>query len=200
MEYVAGKNGSALVKTEGPLVPERVVRLGCQLLDGVAHAHLQGIVHRDIKPSNLLVTGPAGDETLKLADFGLARAYGESAMSGLTVVGTAAGTPGYIPPEQVSNFHAARPSADQYSAAATLYYLLTGRPVYETEGGAVEGLLRVMNSEPLPLRQPPEGPPLPRRLREVICRALARDPRQRFPDVLVMREALARTFQGSRES
>ncbi len=114
-------------------------------------------------------------------------------MSGLTVMGTTGGTPGFMPAEQVSHFHTARPSADQYSAGATLYFLLTGRPIYETEGGTVDRMLRVLNSEPLPLRQPPQGPPLPARLGEVIRRALARDPRQRFPDVLVMREALARS-------
>ena len=74
-------------RTEGPLAPERVVRLGCQLLDGLAHAHLQGIVHRDIKPGNVLVATQDGQEMLKLADFGLARAYHESAMSGLTMLG-----------------------------------------------------------------------------------------------------------------
>jgi hypothetical protein len=73
-----------------------------------------------------------------------------------------------------------------------LYDLLTGQPIYESEEHAYEAMMRVVNSEPRPLRQPPEGPSMPRRIGEVICRALARHPRQRFPDVLVMREALLR--------
>jgi serine/threonine-protein kinase len=192
MEHIEGPNAAQLVRDNGPLAPERVIRLGSQLLDALAHAHLQGIVHRDIKPGNVLVTGPAGAELLKLADFGLARAYHESAMSGLSVAGQGGGTPGYIAPEQLRDFHAARPAADQYSAAATLYFLVTGQPIYEVERKAVDQLLRMLNDEPRPLRQPPEGPPLPGRLGEVIRRGLARDPRARYPDVVAMRHALER--------
>jgi serine/threonine-protein kinase len=115
-------------------------------------------------------------------------------MSGLTVAGTAGGTPMFMPPEQVLDFRNARPAADQYAAAATLYYLLTTQPVYEPAPTTTELMLRILHSEPLPLRNPPEGPPLPPGLAEVLCRALARDPRRRFPDVLAMRQALARAL------
>src|SRR5262249_4561296 len=159
-------------------------------LDALAHAHLQGFVHRDVKPGNVLTTADDGRELLKLADFGLSRAYHASLMSGLTVVGTPGGTPGFMPPEQVLDFRNARPAADQYAAAATLYYCMTGQQIYQPVGTAVDRRRRVRNAEPLPLRQ--QGPPLPPRFAEVIRRALARDPRHRFPDVLAMREALAR--------
>ncbi len=129
-----------------------------------------------------------------MADFGLGRAYRESAMSGLTIAGTAGGTPGYMAPEQVSDFHSARPAADQYSTAATLYYLLVGRPIYERQKSPIDDLLCMMKQEPLPLREAEASPPLPGRLAEVLRRALARDPRQRFPDVLAMREAFSRAL------
>src|SRR5262249_44421461 len=131
MEYVEGESAGTLVKRDGPFALERVVALGCQLLDALAHAHSHGIVHRDVKPSNVLVTTVDGREMLKLADFGLAGAYRAAALSGLTMTGTPGGTPGYRPPEQVLDFRHARPAADQYAAAATLYYLLKGQPIYE---------------------------------------------------------------------
>jgi serine/threonine-protein kinase len=189
MEYIDGPSAAVLVKSSGPFAPPRVVTLGCQLLDALAHAHLQGFVHRDVKPGNVLLASVEGREIVKLADFGLGRAYQASAMSGLTVSGTAGGTPGFMPPEQVLDFHAARPAADQYAVAATLYYLLTGQTIYEPAPSTTELMLRILNSEPIPLRQP--SPPLPAKLGEVLRRALAREPRKRFPDVLAMREALA---------
>jgi serine/threonine-protein kinase len=111
-------------------------------------------------------------------------------MSGLTVAGTAGGTPAFMPPEQVLDFHSARPAADQYAAAATLYFLLTAQTIYEPAPTTMELMMCILNSEPIPLR--PTAPALPGRLGEVIRRALARDPRQRFADVSAMRQALAR--------
>lgn len=192
MEYVAGRSVSRAVMEDGPMAAGRVVELGCQLLEALAHAHLQGFVHRDVKPGNLLLTSMEGREAVKLADFGLGRTYQASMMSGLTVVGASGGTPGFMPPEQVFDFRSARPAADQYAAVATLYYMLTGQMVYEPARSAAELLARVATEEPLPLRQPAGGPALPGGLGPVLCRALAREPRQRWPDVLAFRDALRR--------
>jgi serine/threonine-protein kinase len=190
MEFVEGDCADLLVKRHGPFAPERVVALGCQLLDALDHAHRQDVVHRDVKPGNVMLTTADGRETLKLADFGLARAYQASAMSGLTMTGTPGGTPGYMPPEQVMDFRNARPASDQYAAAATLYFLLTGHAIYEPSSSTMDLLKRILDDEPIPLRL--QCPPLPPKLGEVIRRALARDARQRFADVAAMREALAK--------
>ncbi len=192
MEYVEGESASAAVHRDRPFAPGRVVRLGCQLLEALAHAHLQGFIHRDVKPGNLLLA--RADDAVKLADFGLGRTYQASMMSGLTMSGQQGGTPGFIPPEQVVDFRSARPPADQYGAAATLYYLLTGRMVYEPSRSSADLMMRVLGEEPLPLRQPAGGPTLPGGLGPVLCRALARDPRQRYPDVLAFRDALLRAL------
>jgi serine/threonine-protein kinase len=194
MEWVEGESGSDAVKRAGPFSPERIVALGCQLLEALAHAHLQGFIHRDVKPGNVLLTTITGRETLKLADFGLARTYQASAMSGLTICGQPGGTLGYMPPEQALDFRSAKPTADQYSAAATLYYLFTGKMIYEASQAPAEMLARILTEEPLPLRQPPTGPPLPGQLGPVLCRALARDPQKRYPDVLAFRDALSRAL------
>ncbi|MBY0232019.1 MAG: protein kinase [Gemmataceae bacterium] len=192
MEYVEGTSASAAVREHGPFAPERVVRIGCQLLEALAHAHLQGFVHRDVKPGNLLLTP---DDSVKLADFGLGRTYQASMMSGLTISGQPGGTPGFMPPEQVLDFRSARPAADQYGAAATLYFMLTGQMVYEPARSTAELLTRILAEEPIPLRPAP-GPSLGR-LGPVLCRALARDPRHRYPDVLAFRDALRSRVCGS---
>src|SRR5207249_1119084 len=84
-----------------------------------------GFVHRDIKPANLMVTQVNGRETIKLADFGLARVYQASELSGLTMMGDMGGTLAFMAPEQITNFRDAKPAADLYAVAATLYNLIT---------------------------------------------------------------------------
>jgi serine/threonine-protein kinase len=192
MEYVEGRSAGQVVEAEGPLAPERVVAVGCQLLDALGHAHEQGFVHRDVKPGNVLSSVAAGRERVKLADFGLARAYQASALSGLTLAGTPGGTPEFMPPEQVLDFRNAQPEADQYGAAATLYYLLTGQPIYERADSPLGLLWRIMTSAPIPLRAQAQA--LPGQLGAVLGRALARQPRQRFADALAMRSALVKAL------
>jgi serine/threonine-protein kinase len=189
MELVEGDSIAQVIKREGAMPVPRVIDLGCQLLDALDHAHQQGFVHRDVKPGNLLLTRVNDREVLKLADFGLARAYQASGLSGLTLAGTSGGTPEFMPPEQVLNFRGARPEADQYGVAATLYSMLTGQPIYEPQTTTLGLLWKIMTSEPVPLR--PTAPPLPTRLGGVLRKALARQPRDRFVDVKAMREALA---------
>jgi eukaryotic-like serine/threonine-protein kinase len=187
MEFVPGIDAAGLVQHEGPLAVSRAVRLTLQLLDGLGYAHSRGFVHRDIKPGNLLVTtGPSG-EMVKLADFGLARTYQESPLSGLTLSGTAAGTPRFMPPEQVTDFKGARPPADQYAAAATLYYLLTGACVYEGTDPS-ELFRKLLTESPIPLRG--RRPDLPVGLEAAVHRALERHPSDRFPDVTALEQAL----------
>jgi serine/threonine-protein kinase len=195
MEYVEGISAANLVKQQGPQEPGRVVELGCQLLEALAHAHAQGLVHRDVKPGNVLLSRcQDGSDFLTLADFGLARAYQASALSGLTMSNQPGGTPAFMPPEQVRDFRSAKPPADQYAAAATLYYLLTGQHVYERVNSMLEFLNCILYEEPVPLRTPAIHPPLPGRLGPILRRALARDPGHRYPDVLALRDELRRAL------
>src|SRR5581483_3593591 len=109
MEFVPGKDASRVLREEGALDVGRALRWADQVLDALAVAHARGFVHRDLKPANLLVTRAAGADVVKVADFGLARAYQASPMSGLTVAGTVGGTPQFMPPEQVLDFRSVRP-------------------------------------------------------------------------------------------
>ena len=188
MDLVSGTDASKLVKTQGPLSVGRATRIVVPVLDALAYAHAQGFVHRDLKPANILGIQNQGEDEVKVADFGLARAYQESPMSGLTMSDDVAGTPQYMPPEQVLHFRSVKPAGDQYAAAATLYFLLTARPPYEPAATAQEFYKRILQEEPVPIEQ--RRPQLPRELTTIIHRALAREPDQRFADVAFLRQAL----------
>jgi hypothetical protein len=161
----------------GPLAAAEARAVAEQLCRALASAHAQGVVHCDVKPANVLLT-PIG--TVKVGDFGVARlAEGTSQAHTATV----AGTPRYMSPEQARG----RPTTaatDVYSAGVVLYEMLAGEPPF-VNGSAVELGLRHLQDEP-----PPLPARVPRALREVVERALAKDPADRFSDGAAMADAL----------
>ena len=121
MEYVDGGSLRDLCKS-GPLPLDRVIAIACQLCDGLAKAHDQGIVHRDIKPANVLLTK---DGIPKLADFGLAK--DRTGDHGQTTTGAVLGTPDFMPPEQHEGARFVDQRSDLWALAATVYQMVTGR-------------------------------------------------------------------------
>lgn len=188
MEHVSGTDVAQVLK-ERPRVEQRTaIRLAIQVLDALAHAHARGLVHRDIKPANILLAElPDGKRQVKLADFGLARVYRASQISGLTNMGDLGGTPAYMPPEQITNYRDVMPPADQYSTAAMLYHMLTGAWVFDLPPMPA-GLLTILHKDPVPFGS--RRPDLPGELGAVIHRALAKKPAERWPDVVAFRQAL----------
>ncbi len=166
----------------------RALSLVCQLLGALDYAHRCGFVHRDIKPSNMLVANVTGKEEVRLADFGLARVYQASHLSGLTVTGDIGGTVAFIAPEQITQYREAKPPADQYAAAATLYNLLTGKYIYDLPREIPKQLALILNDDPIPIRDRRRDVPEP--LAVIIHKALARDPGDRYPDVRAFLAAL----------
>jgi serine/threonine-protein kinase len=188
MEYVPGTDAAQVLIQEGPLPISRAVDLICQLLRALDYAHANRFVHRDVKPANLLVTCDAGRDLVKLADFGLARLYQASQLSGLTATGDIGGTLAYIPPEQITNYRDARPAADQYAAAASLYHLLTKQYVHDLPANHADRLSVILEEDAVPIQD--RRAELPDELADVIHRALERDPARRFPTVKALRKAL----------
>jgi serine/threonine-protein kinase len=188
MDYVPGTDASQLLKLHGPLPIRTAARMVCQLLQALEYAHAKGFVHRDIKPSNLLVADEDGKKTVKLADFGLARAYQESQLSGLTIMNEMGGTLAFMAPEQIVSFREAKPPVDQYAAAATLYNLLTGEHIFDRPAN-VQGLLAmILQQAPVAIQSRRQETPA--ELAAIIHRALAKVPGKRFADVREFRQAL----------
>jgi eukaryotic-like serine/threonine-protein kinase len=173
MEYVEGDALSRTLSRVGRLTPGRTMALIAQAADALQAAHEKGIVHRDVKPGNLLVR-PNG--TLVLTDFGIAR----SAMVGqLTQAGSVLGTASYISPEQAAGGQAS-PLSDVYALGVVAYQCLSGRRPFEGDN-PLEIAMRHVRDVPPPL--PPDTPPA---VRQIVERAMAKDPSGRFPSAAAM--------------
>ena len=177
MELVPGQPLSTLLRDGEPMPPDTATDLVAQATDAVAAAHALGIVHRDLKPGNLLVTP---DGTVKITDFGIARAAGGSA---LTQTGQVIGTPAYISPEQAEG-KPATPASDVYALGVVLYECLAGRRPFVGDT-PVSTALAHLREEPPPL---PDS--VPEHLRHVVATALAKDPDHRFTSAAAFGEAL----------
>ncbi|HWC13592.1 MAG TPA: protein kinase [Actinomycetota bacterium] len=181
MELAQGRDLSRVLREEGPLSPERVARIVPQICAALGHAHAAGIVHRDVKPGNVIVDE---HDRVKVTDFGIARASGESK---LTVTGSVLGTAHYISPEQASGVELT-PSSDIYSLGIVTYELLTGAVPFTGESLMSVALRHVNDDVPAPSELDPDVPPY---LDEIVRRATQKDPKQRFADT----EEMAAAFE-----
>jgi serine/threonine-protein kinase len=189
MEYVAGSNLEALAKEQPGRYPTaQACRLTCQILKGLEQAHRMGFVHRDIKPENILIAHNSEGLLAKISDFGLAKSFRGVGLSGLTFSGEMRGTVPFMPPEQMLDFKTVTPLADLYATAATLYYLLSCKYIYDEPTGGGDLIRMLLEEHPIPIRKRRADVPFP--LAAVIEKCLAREPKERFPDANSMRRAL----------
>ncbi len=189
MEYVPGVDSARLLASTGPLPVSRATRIVCQLLEALQYAHDRQFVHRDIKPGNLLLmSSDDGQDRVKLADFGLARVYQSSKLSGLTLQGETGGSFAYIAPEQITNYRESKPATDLYATAATLYNLLTGEYVFDLPKKMSERVLMILQETPVLITN--RRGDLPPALAAAIHQGLSRNPQDRQPSAAAMREAL----------
>ncbi len=176
MEFVQGSDLFHQIRKQGPLPVEQAVRCVVQAARGLEYAHSQGVIHRDIKPANLLLD--AGG-TVKILDMGLARfaSNAPEADAHLTQVGAVMGTPDYLPPEQGLDAATADHRADVYSLGCTLWYLLTGKPMYE--GDNIMKKIIAHREAPIPsLRQ--ARPEVSARLDAIFQMMVAKKPEERY--------------------
>ncbi|GIJ79857.1 serine/threonine protein kinase [Micromonospora phaseoli] len=173
MEYVEGDPLSATLSRVGRLTPARTMALVAQAADALHAAHVKGIVHRDVKPGNLLVR-PNG--TLVLTDFGIARS---ELVGQLTAAGSVLGTASYISPEQATG-QVATPASDVYALGVVAYQCLAGRRPFEGDN-PLDIAMRHVRETPRPL--PSDIPP---QVRALVERALAKDPKDRWPSAAAL--------------
>lgn len=187
-EYCDGGDVAELIARRGGRLPvAEAVDLAAQMLDGLHHAHEQGLVHRDVKPHNVLLAGTGASRVAKLADFGLAKAFDQAGLSGHTRTGSVAGTVAYMSRVQLIDYKFARPAVDVWATAATLYAMLTGTPPREFPPGA-DPIAVILRDQPVPIRR--RDPSLPSRLATLIDDALVDQPRIAVTDAADFRTAL----------
>jgi serine/threonine protein kinase len=148
-----------------------------------------GVQLNELRP----LCGPPGRLEVKLADFGLARVYETSRMSGITMQGEIGGSIAFAPPEHLTNYRDAAPAGDLYSVAAMLYTLLTGELIYDFPDSIAKAVLMVLQTDPIPIQNYRSD--LPKSLVDIIHKSLQRDPVNRFASATDMRVALQNLFE-----
>jgi eukaryotic-like serine/threonine-protein kinase len=177
MEYIQGEPLSQLLGGGEGLPAAQTVAIAAQAADALHAAHTAGIVHRDVKPGNLLLQA---DGSVILVDFGIARST--SANTSLTNTNAILGTAKYMAPEQASGQEVS-PATDIYALGAVAYHCLAGHPPF-TGDNPLEIAIRHVNDEPPPL---PDHIPEP--VREMVGRALNKDPADRYPSAAAFADA-----------
>ena len=180
MEYLKGKHLSEFATSATLLEPRKVLDLMSRTADALGFAHRQNVVHRDIKPANLMYD-PASD-TLKITDFGIARLTD----SGSTRTGIVLGTPSFMSPEQLEG-RAVSGQSDLFSLGVSLFQLLTGQLPFRAD--TMTGLMQQIAENPHPPIRAIR-PDLPDCVQQVIDRALAKIPEERFETGAQMAAAL----------
>jgi serine/threonine-protein kinase len=188
MEHVPGHSCAELLRDHGRLEVDEAVEIITQACRGLDYAHRNGVIHRDVKPGNLLVSDA---EVVKLADFGIARAAGQSS---ITQVGSVLGTAAYLAPEQARGEEAG-PRADIYSLGVVTYQLLSGRLPYEASSLS-ELTLKQQRGGPTPLEH--LNPNISSELAVAVMFALAIDQASRPSDAAAFADALRKGMHGIR--
>lgn len=188
MEYVEGKHLKALLKKRGKLTVPEVIDIALQITNGLSVAHDSYIIHRDIKPQNILILE---NGLIKITDFGIAVAMNATQ---LTQTNSVMGSVHYLPPEQASGKGATLQS-DIYSIGILMYELLTGKLPFRGDN-AVEIALKHLK-EPMPSIRD-ELPDIPQSVENIILRATAKNPKNRYSDAREMHEDLKTCLDESR--
>ncbi len=187
MEYVRGINLKELIRQEGKLTAAQSVDIALQVAAALGHAHRNHLVHRDIKPHNILITD---EGRVKVTDFGIARAASSAT---LTQTGLVIGSVHYFSPEQARGGITSDQS-DIYSLGIVLYEMLTGRVPFTGETPIAVALQQLQEPVPSPRKIEPG---IPIALENVIIKALAKEPRERFASADEFMLALQKTGLGT---
>ena len=191
MELVEGGDLADLLRQRGQLPPDEALPLLRQIAAALDYAHSHGIIHRDVKPANILLEDDGrGGWSVKVVDFGIARAQEAGDGARLTKTGMIVGTPEYMSPEQGGSGETVDHRSDQYSLGVIAYEMLCGRPPFAVgpNGTAMTVIMSHIRDVPrAPLEQVPA---LPLAVNNAILKALAKNPKDRFDSCTAFVDAL----------
>ncbi len=188
MEYIDGRPLSNLLRSDGPMPAGQAAAVGAEVAAALGYAHRQGVIHRDVKPGNVLI---AKDGTVKVADFGIARAKADES---LTQTGAVMGTATYFSPEQAQGENVDSRS-DVYSLGVVLYEAVSGRPPFSGDNPLAIAYKHVREE---PARLTGLDPEVSEAFEAIVFHALAKDPAQRYQTAEQLRADLLRFQYGRR--
>lgn len=188
MEYIEGKTLKQLIKKRGSLTLSEAIDIMLQLTDGISHAHDSYIIHRDLKPQNILIKE---DGMIKITDFGIAMALNSTQ---LTQTNSVMGSVHYLPPEQASG-KGSTIRSDIYSMGILFFELLTGNLPFKGDN-AVEIALKQMRDDIPRIRK--KNPAIPQSVENVVLKATAKNPKNRYADAKEMHADLLTVLNDER--
>ena len=188
MEHCPGGSVADYMEARGGKLPAGVaLPIMLQALQGLAFVHQKSVVHRDLKPQNILLAGTPAAPIAKIADLGLAKNFERAGLSGHTMTGAYAGTPIYMPKEQLTGYKYVKPVSDVWSLGASFYNMLTGATPRDFPQGC-DPLDVILKGEIIPIRR--RDPSIPAGLAEVLDRSIQANSKDRYADAGEMLEAM----------
>ncbi len=192
MEYVVGRSMADVLRSTGPLSPDRAAEIARDVAEALGSAHSAGLVHRDVKLGNIIVSD---DGQVKVADFGIATALARRTGDNLTQLGSVMGTATYFSPEQARG-KSLDGRSDLYSLGVVLYEMIVGKPPFAADTATAVAVKHVQER---PLPPSVRGAAVPQSLEAIILKLLAKNPVNRYPKAEDLCADLGRYLSGRHE-